>query len=275
MGYEEWSIVQLRGWCVDAILLFFCWFASHFMTISSKMIALFAVQFSFFVRWMDGSVLKRSLLSFVIQWHDGRKKPYHQRPLIMNSNFNGIGAKIHWGVYLFNELSFSCHFSSVSWMRDREKNSSNGMNTMIDDKSLTMAGMNAARAKKRSRCTATDDRYERNWLKQAANEEHQMCKSNSAKKQACNDWFDNPDSNKKNDIHEMKKILSTCMALKGEGIQLRDSSKSLRKRVQLGNVVAFVLLFVYTTEMYTHQIDDVCAWKTIIKHWTIAIEKPT
>lgn len=56
------------------------------------------------------------------------------------------------------------------------------------------------------------------------------------------------------------------MALKGEGIQLRDSSKSLRKRVQLGNVVAFVLLFVYTTEMYTHQIDDVCAWKTIIKH---------
>lgn len=42
------------------------------------------------------------------------------------------------------------------------------------------------------------DMKEIDWNKQQTEyEEHQMCKSNSAKKQACNDWFDNPDSNKK------------------------------------------------------------------------------
>lgn len=169
MGYEEWSIVQLRGWCVDVILLFFLLVCITFYDYFVKNDCTFCRSI-FLFRQMNGWFGVKKKLIIVchsMAWRE--KKTHHQRPLIMNSNFNGIGAKIHWGVYLFNELSFSCHFSSVSWMRDREKNSSNGMNTMIDDKSLTMAGMNAARAKKRSRCTATDDRYERNWLKQAAN----------------------------------------------------------------------------------------------------------
>lgn len=61
------------------------------------------------------------------------------------------------------------------------------------------------------------DMKEIDWNKQQTEyEEHQMCKSNSAKKQACNDWFDNPDSNKKkNHIHEMKKNIIDMYGVEG------------------------------------------------------------
>lgn len=60
------------------------------------------------------------------------------------------------------------------------------------------------------------DMKEIDWNKQQTEyEEHQMCKSNSAKKQACNDWFDNPDSNKKKHKHEMKKNIIDMYGVEG------------------------------------------------------------
>lgn len=238
MGYEEWSIVQLRG-CFDAAVFFPHVCITFYDYFVKKEESLQFVPFNFqlcqTIRFVFSIVREQKKEAYY-------RLPFNEmwRPLI---NFR-ISMKLVPKVHLFDELSFSCHFSlSLTFEDDWEKNRPNTIWLMTNHKQWPYE----CRVKI-YRCIATDDRYERNWLNWTADRERRT-------------W--NPKFSHGNKRVTIDLIISIrtedhftkCNEMYGVQRKKeydRDLSKSLRKRAQLGNVVV-VYFFLLSFAWKVHQ----------------------